>query len=179
MGKRLIGTGTTDENGNVTISYTGTGAGKLQIVAECGSLQSETYEIVDAIYYDPATSDRSSDYYLNTTYTSITFADNKYTLGYSGSTGAYVDIRSLTNALLGKIITVSVDVELGSVETRLQVINGSANVSATDYVTGTTTLKLENVELPSTSTQLIFRVTSRNVNNGDSIKFKNLKIYIV
>ena len=42
MARRLIGTGTTDSNGKVSVTYTGTGAGKLQIVEESGSLLSET-----------------------------------------------------------------------------------------------------------------------------------------
>ena len=54
MARRLIGTGTTDANGKVSISYEGEGAGKLQIVAESGSLLSETYEIIDATFYDKA-----------------------------------------------------------------------------------------------------------------------------
>ena len=41
--RRLIGTGTTDSQGQVAITYTGTGAGKLDVIAECGDLQSETY----------------------------------------------------------------------------------------------------------------------------------------
>lgn len=139
----------------------------------------KTYSILDASFWDTGVTDRSSDYYLNTTYTSLTYADNKYTLGYSGSSGAYVDIRSLTEAVLGKTVTVEVDVELGSVETRLQILNVNANVSATDYTSGTTTLKLENVELPGISSQIIFRLTSKNTVSGNSIKFTNWKIYPV
>ena len=54
--RRLIVTGTTDSNGRVTIEYTGTGAGRVQVTAETsdGSLSSETYELIDALIYDPA-----------------------------------------------------------------------------------------------------------------------------
>ena len=58
--KRLIGQGVTDSSGVATIPYVGTGAGSLQIVAECegedGILQSETYSIEDCIIYDSLTS---------------------------------------------------------------------------------------------------------------------------
>ena len=54
MARRLIGTGTTDSNGRVTVSYSGKGAGKLQLVAVNGNLLSETYELLDAMYYDKA-----------------------------------------------------------------------------------------------------------------------------
>ena len=50
MARRLIGTGTTDNNGKITVSYTGTGAGKLQLVAVNGNLLSETYVLTDAIF---------------------------------------------------------------------------------------------------------------------------------
>lgn len=52
MARRLIGIGITDAQGNVAIPYTGTGAGKLQIVAECGDLTSDTYELSDYLFYD-------------------------------------------------------------------------------------------------------------------------------
>ena len=52
MAKQLIGTAVTNENGVATFTYTGTGAGKLNIVAESGSLVSETYEIWDYLVYD-------------------------------------------------------------------------------------------------------------------------------
>lgn len=56
MGKRLIATGTTDSNGQVKITYTGKGAGKLQLTAESGTLQSETYNLYDTLFYDIGTS---------------------------------------------------------------------------------------------------------------------------
>lgn len=55
MARKLIGTAVTDENGEATITYTGTGAGKLNIVAESGTFQSEIYGLTDAIFYDTCT----------------------------------------------------------------------------------------------------------------------------
>lgn len=59
---RLIGTGTTDDNGVATCNnvYTGTAKGEVDIVASTdnpivqGSLLSETYELLDATFYDKA-----------------------------------------------------------------------------------------------------------------------------
>ena len=58
MARRLIGTGITnnqgiaimnkDPQGNTITGYTGVGAGKLDIIAVSGDLQSETYELIDA-----------------------------------------------------------------------------------------------------------------------------------
>jgi len=141
--------------------------------------QSEIYDVIDALFYDPATSDRSNAYYLNTTYTSISYANNKYTISYTGSSGAYVDIRSLTNAVLGKTLNVSVDIETSNVETRLIVLDGNSTIKSTDYISTSGTLELTNVEIPSTSTGINFRIQSRNTQSGDSIKFKNWNVYFV
>ena len=68
MALRQIGTGTTDNNGRINITYTGKGAGKLQIIAKNGSLQSETYEVHDCSFYDKAiTGNASTNWVYNTT----------------------------------------------------------------------------------------------------------------
>lgn len=65
MARRLIGTGitnnqgiaimNTDPQGNPITGYTGTGAGKIQIIAESGQLTSEQYTITDCTFYDTCT----------------------------------------------------------------------------------------------------------------------------
>lgn len=56
MTKTLIGTATTDANGVATITYESTGAGDINIIAECesssGAFLSETYSIEDCNYYN-------------------------------------------------------------------------------------------------------------------------------
>ena len=65
MATRLIGSGTTDSQGKVNINYTGTGAGKLQLIAKNGNLTSATYELIDATFYDPATTNNKNTNWLN------------------------------------------------------------------------------------------------------------------
>ena len=55
MARRLIGSGTTDSNGRISVPYTGKGAGKIQLVAVSGTLQSEIYSVWDYIKYDKGT----------------------------------------------------------------------------------------------------------------------------
>ena len=85
MARRLIGTGTTDSNGRITVSYTGTGAGKLQLVAVNGNLLSETYVLTDCLFYQAGTSEPPTNTWVlggftpsydanGTTLTSTTFA---------------------------------------------------------------------------------------------------------
>lgn len=56
MVRRLIGSNTTNSSGVATINYTGTGSGKVKIIAESGNLVSEPYTFYDAKYKDMGTS---------------------------------------------------------------------------------------------------------------------------
>lgn len=56
MVKTYIGTAKTDANGVATFTYQATGAGKLNLVAESGNLQSDTYPVTDCMFYDVGTS---------------------------------------------------------------------------------------------------------------------------
>ena len=53
------GTRTTDNNGQATISYVGTGIGDVDVIVSYGSLE-ETYDIQDLLLYDNASVDKSS-----------------------------------------------------------------------------------------------------------------------
>lgn len=65
MAKRLIGSGVTDSNGVVSIPYTGTGRGKLQIRAESGILQSEICELMDLAFWDKGTASEHKETWYN------------------------------------------------------------------------------------------------------------------
>ena len=74
IGDEEIGYGYTNEYGFATLDYntddesidgyTGTGKGKVVIMAECGLLQ-ETFVLLDAVFYDDGISDTITNYYLN------------------------------------------------------------------------------------------------------------------
>ena len=49
------GSVTTDSNGEASISYTGTGVGDVDVIVSYGTLLQETYEIIDATFYDKGT----------------------------------------------------------------------------------------------------------------------------
>lgn len=65
MTKTLIGTATTDANGVATITYESTGAGDVNIIAECesssGTLVSEIYEVEDCSYYSTTEYKQNTD----------------------------------------------------------------------------------------------------------------------
>ena len=60
MATRLIGSGTTDSQGKININYTGTGAGKLQLIAKQGNLVSEPYVLIDGLFKDFGNTDWTS-----------------------------------------------------------------------------------------------------------------------
>lgn len=59
---RYMGSGTTDSSGVAQYNYTGTGKGKIQVIASTdrpigdSSLESETYEVTDCMFHDDGTS---------------------------------------------------------------------------------------------------------------------------
>jgi len=52
MARRLLGTATTNSSGVATLSYTGQGLGKIQVVATSGDLESDRFEMWDVLKYD-------------------------------------------------------------------------------------------------------------------------------
>ena len=89
------GTKTTNSSGQATISYTGTGVGDVDIVVSYGTLLQETYELLDAIFYDKAISSdynsnwTNSDYTVSRDTTGTTIADNK-TSGWTNYSSPYI-----------------------------------------------------------------------------------------
>lgn len=64
------GTVTTDSNGEITISYTGTAAGKIDVIISYGTLLQETYEVLDCMFYDDGIT--GNPQWSNTYYATVT-----------------------------------------------------------------------------------------------------------
>ena len=101
MAKRLIGTATTDNNGVATLTYTGTGAGEVDLTA-CyyeedteSIIQSGTYPVWDTLWYDIATTGKKSSAWSNPDGISIVTNDDGTTLSdvanYYSSTNTMAD----------------------------------------------------------------------------------------
>ena len=199
---RCIGKGTTDSNGVAHIThdcsgnalsddgYKGVGAGLMDFIASTdapadisdGSFQSETYEVFDCIYFDGVTSDTSSNYYVNSSYTTIAYSNGYITLTAltSVSGNLYVDLRSLTSSLKGKTVNIEVDCVLNNVETRVRLMKNGSTLKTTEYTSTDGTFTLENVDCTDgTATTYYIRIETRNASANDTIRFKNLKVYPV
>ena len=182
---RLLGTAVTDANGLAVLSdgYTGTGAGLVDIIAQAtideSTVVSQPYEVLDCIYYDPVTSDTTSNYYINTSNVTKEYSDG-YIVITSINTGTdqIVDLRSLTDDIKGKTVNIEVEIDTnemtGLVLRTVNLSPSNASVSVVDGVN-----KLENVVIPSDASNLYIRIVKTSSTSGNSFKFKNLKVYPV
>ena len=201
---RYLGYGVTDEKGIAKLdhdpqgraiehSYTGSGAGKVDIVAsldsEIGdsSLVSETYGLYDCIYYDGATSNKNSNYFImSTDGTSISYENNSYKITCGSNTARnYVDLRSNNpalnvNDLKGKKVKFEVNITgLNGKSIRLDAWDSSTSLGTTPYSSSDGNRSLE-VTIPSNPTLLLFRVSPLNNevwHQGDTYYFKDFMIY--
>jgi len=80
-GSTKVDTVTTGAGGTASYVYTGTGAGDVTFYATDGTIQSQTYAIEDCYWYDPASSDRTSEYSI-TSYKSIGYSFTYDSNGY-------------------------------------------------------------------------------------------------
>ena len=195
MARRLIGTGVTnsqgiaimnkDANGNTISGYTGVGAGKLQIVAESGTLQSETYEILDCIFLDRGTSNTSSNYTkINC---SLTLNNGAMVITRTADGECYIEFEPTGTVLseyLGKTIRVDCDVEADqNVQIMVfQQVGSYQQKNSAPAKTGTLTVptsSTEGLSIDSSATRLRFRLQCGSLNMNETCRFTNLKIYLV
>ena len=185
MAKRLIGSGVTDSNGVVSIPYTGTGKGKLQIVAESGTLISEPYEFIDATMNQTG---KTTGWYQST----VTLENNRLkwiykSSGYDTTSSQFVGLRSnaLNNALKGT--TFKVDFKLNQSSSKpvgLAVYYQDAS-SSYDWVNVSLLVVTDTLEhsvtstIPSTSTNIWIRLqTSQNsLSDGDITYIDKFVVY--
>lgn len=178
-----MGSATTDDNGVASYTYTGHGSGEMDFIASTSnpfdesSLVSETYEVLDCIYYDAVTSDTTSNYYINTNNATISY-DDGIVLTSKVASAIYADVRTILNQIKGKTINIEVEVsDITDCEVRLEFIPNSVATAYTQYSANDGVLSLSNVTVPNDSTNGFVRVSTRNQSIGGRFKFKNLKVY--
>ena len=187
------GSGTTDSNGEMTIQYTGTGAGEISIIVSYGITLQEIFVLEDDLFYDSGIDDAlKNNNYVNSSSVTVT-TDSTGTLldiptnGHSSKIGE----STSTSKQFSSDIILELDVISSS---KMQVrFRQSNDISRAVYLT--------NSETPS---HYRFRVTNglvyRSIDGGEettysfertgnfeiwlqareanaSLKFKNLKVY--
>ena len=214
MTLRYIGKGITDENGiakltedaegNPCEGYTGTGAGIVNIFAECRSIQSEIYELYDVQYKDLGGSNGNDTDWtasgMNVDRTTDTTCTILTQTTPSTFTNRYLNIGKYTNRPL--VIEADISIDTGSDTRTGQIISvrygasstGSVNWNANNLGITTTDwhhIKIEIMENTATltidNTREISRDITVNLNrfyfilNQDTsnsvIKYRNLIVY--
>ena len=199
MAYRLLGSGTTDSNGRATHTYTGVGAGELDVVASLdnpivsGSVQSEPYSIWDTLFFDDGvTSPKTANWNNYQSRLTVTVDETGTTLlrDASSGTGYYLTPSAYATPFVMEFEMVSI-----SNKTNCGIdfaVNGNDNnktfnalvINSGDAIKLTydgTTIKVYR-NGSSTPNEIALSV-SGNIDIGfvvgvnESIKFKDLKIY--
>ena len=137
--------------------------------------QSETYDIFDASYYDDATSDKSSNYFIARD-NSITYANNKYNVSI-GASYNWIELRAgtdLLNQIKGQSVKFKLDVETSSNTLIRTFINGSSSQISTS-ISSDGTLELTDT-IPSDATSVNFRIQGTL---NQQFSFKNFVVYLI
>lgn len=191
MARRLIGTSTTNSQGVATCDYTGVGAGEIDIVATSGSLVSEIFSIIDALYFEDGTSDKSANWTLN----NVTYSSNGESVTLNNTSGgSRWSILKIDNSTsyLDSSLDYCIEVDIKNVNaTNITLILDNSGVNVYNYVNTSdfTSIKIytsrnenkvyyvidevvRSVNMATSNGNIQFRLS-----NNESYSFKNLKVY--
>ena len=198
VSRRVLGTGTTDANGCVVLAdgYTGTGAGLVDLKAEAvideSSVVSTPYEVIDGMFLDDGTIDKSSSWSLNGA--SYSQSDDCVTLSNStgsakwvapkinGSSSGYIDSNSdyCVELDIKNIDATNVSIYLDN-----SYIDVKNSVSTSDWThiklyTSRSESKLYYVIGGTTSSKALSTPVGNvalRIGNSESYQFKNYVLY--
>lgn len=191
MAKQLLGTQTTDENGVATFTLTGTGRGKLNLIAESGGLVSQPVIVEDALFYDVCGTDSSLSYYS-------VYSPNAKSYDNSGikvtgtSNNAYIRLNiyenssepklNFLNSIKGKTITLKAyvyDFNCTSVKAMIYDKTADTNYSGTtgDITTENGVITCTR-EIREDITNAFCQLQIQAGSNNDYFHFKNFEVII-
>lgn len=201
---RYIGYGVTNSNGvahldhdpqgNPINGYTGTGAGEVDVIASTdnpiidGSIVSEPYEVIDALFFDDASTNRNSEY--SPYHCNLSHNNGEYTITRNDDGECYVDfIFNTSKGNLSEVVgkTIRFECEIISSNATMKLItyqyttrwNATKGVDATSGVLSVPSTPIGGVTIDNTATSIQFRISANNLGNNQTLKFKNFKLYVV
>ena len=195
----LINTYTTDANGEATYTYIGTGAGQHQFIAKHGGMiQSEIYEVIDALFFDDGvTSPKIANWYKSTNNYSETIDDTgtewtntsatqfvanstssaNYFLDYQGKWAIEMDVISYNDVTI-RIRESATSQTLFAFDSRG--VTSNSHLKIVYNGDNTLTYTIDN-NAPVTINTIEFSsniAIGIRLNSADSsLKFKNFKVY--
>lgn len=96
----LVGIYNTDENGQITYTYTGNGSGKHNFYVQNGRFQSEPYTLWDTLFYDKATTGKKNSHWTYSTSNITEIVGDEYTTlatsNANSTTGRYTSTDTFT-----------------------------------------------------------------------------------
>ena len=211
---RYLGYGVTDENGiahldhdaqgnPITHSYTGTGAGKVDIVASLddsshiseSSIQSEIYELMDCLVYDDGTSDPKKTSFIKSGNGTVTIGSNGTTITatsnttYRNTTLITGDFEIILQATLVSSVRIGVQTsaDLGYKQTKFNYFDVTDTYFKLRRVGSTFTSQYSSDGVNWTNRSLetnnvgdndcYFIISLETTGTERTITYKNLKIY--
>ena len=187
-----LGYGVTDANGVATLdhspsgsslshSYTGVGAGETGVVASLAnpinssSSQSGTYTVIDALYYDDATTDNKANYTLGTGMT-ISHSNGKYTVQCTASYRRlnFYAGSDFLNLIKGKSVKFRCGIETSN-NVQLIIYNSNTSVATSSTTSTDATLETASASIPNDATAVRFEISGTV---SQSFSFKDFVIYI-
>lgn len=179
----------TDSYGVATVSYTGVGAGKLNVQAKTidGRLQSEIYSILDAIYYDDCGTDTKSKYYINGADGTAKSYENNSIKVVCGTTSNrnYLFLRTQENSgllasLQGKTVKFKCDITgLNGKTVKAQIRYNASTSSGYTSITSDGTIETNSLTIPSDATSVSFEIIPENWSSENTYYCKNFTVYPV
>ena len=192
MARRLIGTAVTDSNGEATITYTGTGAGKLNVVAESGTFVSQPYSILDTLFFDDCTDNTKASKYhrYNNTVSEPSFDETGMFVERTSTGNGYLFVGQSNSTDNPYALDFAVEFDVVNVSGDVRFLTGGTfdgirSMSANDHykveyytnkqvVTKNSDTPTETAKTNSGS----FRCQLQFVGVG-SIKLKNIRVYSI
>jgi len=191
------GTDTTDNNGEIDLTYTGTAIGQVDVIISYGTLLQETYELLDCMFYDGGVTGNKSTAWTassnisistddagtllsassNQTYTSTTLLSGDFEVIFQATNSGGIRIgfnKASNQSVQTKIITPTIE------GTYYYKINRIGTIWRFQYSSDGETWNNRSISVNNiTDEDCYFLFSIEVVGSTRTIKYKDLKIYSI
>lgn len=188
----LVGTMTDNSDGTYSYTYTGTGAGLTKFYGKYGNIQSETYEIIDGIFYDDGvTSPKPVNWYKATNTLEVSIDNTGTLVSCTEATNYYANSTSSINRFIETNFGLEFDIVSFSGDFGVRIrTTSNTDLALQDKVSNGSHVKITfndgvlsysidggTPQSQSTSISGSMGVSFRLGSGTNSVKYKNFVIY--